>query len=78
MREWLVEMRSKAGLSRKQIAGKIGHTESYYFRIEQGQRGNRGIDMDMVARLAEAFGVAPMTIIRKEMGWLNGRSKESI
>ena len=78
MRGWLIEARKAKGMTYKALGDATGMTESAVFNIEHGRRKTHGMDVDMVIKFAKALGFSPMTVIRMEMEWLNGRSKESI
>ena len=39
MRDWLVEIRKKNGLTQKEVAEKSFITQGYYSMIESGERG---------------------------------------
>lgn len=38
MREWLIAIREKAGLSQKAVSERVGISQPSYFNIEQGKR----------------------------------------
>lgn len=76
MREWLKGMRTAAGLSYKEMAAKIGVAESYYFRIEHGQRALSGMRTDMLVKLADSLNANPMEVLRMEMDYLLSEAKE--
>ncbi len=55
MRAWLKEIREKAGLSSYKAAELSGISQSYYFSIETGSRGNP-LNVDVAKKIAEALG----------------------
>ena len=55
MRTWLKEIREKAGLSSYKAAELAGISQSYYFSIETGNRGNP-LNVDVAKKIAEALG----------------------
>ena len=54
LREWLKKLREDAGLSQKELADKLGISESYYFYIEAGTRQKR-MDLSLAKKIAEIF-----------------------
>lgn len=56
MREWLKAARLRSELTMKQIAEKLGISESYYCSIENGDR-QRNMDITLAAKLADILGV---------------------
>ena len=52
LRRILIAARERAGLSRAEVATKIGKTESYVSDFETGERG---LDIDMYLRLTKAL-----------------------
>ena len=54
MREWLVSIRKKSGLTQKQVAQKSEITQGYYSMIEKGQRG-QCIPLDTAQRIANVL-----------------------
>ncbi len=54
MREWLVDIRKRSGLTQKQVAAKSSITQGYYSMIEKGQRG-QCIPLDTAQRIADVL-----------------------
>lgn len=54
MRTWLKNIREKAGLSSYKAAELAGISQSYYFSIESGSRGNP-LNVDVAKKIAEAL-----------------------
>jgi transcriptional regulator with XRE-family HTH domain len=54
MREWLVDIRKRSGLTQKQVATKSSITQGYYSMIEKGQRG-QCIPLDTAQRIADVL-----------------------
>ena len=74
MRDWLYQLRKAKGITMREIAGKIGHSESYYQRMEQGQRKTR-MDIALLAKIAEATGEDVIVLVGKEMQYEGIRAK---
>lgn len=55
MREWLKDIREKAGYSTYKAAELSGISQSYYYAIEAGERGNP-LNVDVAKKIAEALG----------------------
>ena len=53
MRNWLKDFRLKRGLTIKMIANKSGISESYYDKIE---RGDRNVPVKTAQKIAEILG----------------------
>ena len=65
MRKWLKDLRSEKRMSMKEVASKLGISESYYCAIENGERQKR-MDITLVSSLASIFGVTIATIAQFE------------
>ena len=65
MREYLKLMRESRGLSLQDMADKIGISRQYYHLIELGERQKK-MDITLVKRIANVFGVPLETIIEQE------------
>lgn len=61
MREYLVELRNRKGLSQQDVADKLGITRQYYQMIESGER-QKHLDLSLAGRLAALLGVTIMDI----------------
>lgn len=68
-RTWLIKARGERTC--KEVAKALGITESYYWRVEQGIRGSRGLPLDRVIKVAQILGIDPMDAIRQESEWLS-------
>lgn len=62
LRAFLVEKRTKAGLSQAKVAAKLGRYQSFVATVESGQRR---IDVVEFLDFAEAIGFDPREAIRK-------------
>ncbi len=71
MREWLNQLRANEGLTMKELADKIHVSETYICNIENGKRAAKGLRMDTILRIAEAVGVDPMALLRKEVEYIS-------
>lgn len=67
LRDWLKKERTDRGLTMAEMAKKLDLTESYYSRIESGERQKR-MDLLLVRKLASALGTSAEEIIAKEGG----------
>lgn len=65
MREYLKSLRKERGLSMQDVANKIGISRQYYHLIELGERQKK-MDITLVKRIANVFGVPLETIIAYE------------
>lgn len=65
LREYLRELRKKADMSQAAVAEKLGISQNYYSTIETGDR-QKNIDLSIVVRLAEIFGVSVEWIAEQE------------
>lgn len=65
MREYLVELRNRKGLSQQDVADKLGITRQYYQMIESGER-QKHLDLSLAGGLAALLGVTIMDIERCE------------
>lgn len=65
MRDWLKKERTDRGLTMAEMAKKLDLTESYYSRIEGGERQKK-MDLLLVRKLASALDIPIEDIIRKE------------
>lgn len=55
MREWLVKIREKQGLSQYAVAAKAGISQSFYSGIELGNRGNK-LPVQTAKKIADVLG----------------------
>lgn len=51
MRDWLKDRRTQAGMTMAEMAAKLDLTESYYSRIENGDRQKK-MDIVLVGKLS--------------------------
>ena len=65
MRGWLRAAREEKGMTQLQVAQALGITESYYSFIEKAQRQKK-MDITLVWRLSEVFGIPVQQIINYE------------
>lgn len=65
MRDYLVELRLKKGLSQKDVAERLGISRQYYQMIERGERQKR-LDLALAGALAALLEVNIMDIQRFE------------
>jgi transcriptional regulator with XRE-family HTH domain len=65
MRNWLRTARIEKGYTNRELAKKLGISESYYSLIEAGTRQKR-MDITLVTRLSAALGMELPRIIREE------------
>jgi transcriptional regulator with XRE-family HTH domain len=65
MRLWLKEARTNKGLTMKDIASKLGISESYYCAIENGER-QKNMDLTLVSGLSAALGISVSRIVKYE------------
>ena len=65
MRQYLKVLREKNNLTQAEIAEKLNISESYYAMIELGER-QKDMNLSLVEKLAEVFGVPVGDIIAEE------------
>ena len=66
MREYLKKLREEHGYSMQTVADKIGISKQYYQRIEVGER-QQNMDITLVVKLSEVFGISIQSIIDHEL-----------
>lgn len=66
MREWLRNLRTQKGLSCKQMAARLQMSESFYNRVETGQRKAK-MDIPTAQAIAKALEMPLVTIIEMEV-----------
>lgn len=74
MREWLEGIRKDAGLTMKEIAQKLGISESYYCAIENGTRQKR-MEVALVSGISAATGVPVTRVLELENEYETGRTE---
>lgn len=65
LKKWLKKLRTKNKLSQLDMAKKLDISESYYCLIENGERQKK-LDLSMVTKLSEIFGVSIEWIAEQE------------
>lgn len=77
LRARLVEMRTSAGLTQRQLAAKLGRERSFVARVEQGERR---VDLVEFAWICRACGVSAEKITRDLLRGFRrvGRSSQSL
>lgn len=65
MREWLRDLRIRKGLTMKNVADKLGISESYYCTIEHGDRQKK-MDLTLASGLAVILEIPVAEIVEKE------------
>lgn len=65
MREWLKKARSEKGLTMKEMANKLGISESYYSLIENGERQKK-MDLLLMSGLSAALNIPIAKIAKAE------------
>jgi len=65
VREWLVSLRNEKKMAAQEVADRLGVSGAYYSMIETGKRQKR-MDITLVAKLAEIFGVSIQHIVALE------------
>ena len=65
MTGYLYHKRHRLGLSRKEVAERMGVSVSYYAALEQGKRKLSNMRLDKAVRLAEVLD-CPVTYFMKE------------
>lgn len=68
-RTWLIKARGERTC--KEVAKALGITESYYWRMEQGIRGTKGLPLDKVIKTSQILGIDPMEALNAEVAWLS-------
>lgn len=65
MRNWLRELRKQKGMLQKEVAEKIGLTQSNYNMIEKGERQD-DMSLSVIEKLSEVFDVSILYIVEQE------------
>lgn len=68
-REYLKKMRTEMGLTMQDMGDALGMSRQYYNLIETGVSQKR-MDITLVRKIADIFGVALEDIARFEQAWL--------
>lgn len=66
MREWLRDLRNQKGLTMKNMAEKLGISESYYCAIENGERQKK-MDMLLASGLSTILEVPVSRIVQLDL-----------
>ena len=69
LRALLIEARKAAGLTQVDVADRLGRTQAYVSRYENG---SRRLDVIEFFEVAEAIGFNPVTLLRKLHAELSG------
>ena len=65
MRDWLKQKRTEKGLTMAEMAAQLDLTESYYSRIENGDRQKK-MDVTLLCKLSDVLDMATDEIILLE------------
>lgn len=65
MREWLRDVRTKAGKSQDEVAKELDISLSYYSLIEAGKRQNP-MDLTLCTKLSKIFSIPILRIVELE------------
>lgn len=65
MREWLKAARKEAGMTCREMAVRLGISESYYYRIETGEK-KADMDILLAYKLSTILPVPLQTIVDYE------------
>ena len=74
-REYLKKMRTEMGLTMQDMGDALGMSRQYYNLIETGVSQKR-MDITLVRRIADIFGVTLEDIARFEQAWLTEAEAE--
>lgn len=66
MRQYLVDLRMKHGLSQQDVANRLGISRQYYQMIENGER-QKHLALSLASSFAVLYGVSVMDIEHHEM-----------
>lgn len=66
MREWLKTMRKRKGFTCKQMASRLQMSESFYNRVEAGERKKK-LDIPTAQAIAQALEIPLETIVTMEL-----------
>lgn len=72
MREYLVELRDKKGLTQKDVSSKLGISESYYNLIEHGTR-QKDMSIVLLYELSQIFKISVKSLVDRELEFINRR-----
>jgi len=65
MREWLKDVRTKAGKTQAEVAKELDISEAYYSFIEAGKRQNP-MDLTLCTKLSKIFSIPILRIVEME------------
>ena len=65
MRDWLKQKRTEKGLTMAEMAAQLDLTESYYSRLESGDR-QKNMDIALLRKLSCVLGMTAEEIINLE------------
>ena len=72
LREYLVELRDKKGLTQKDVSSKLGISESYYNLIEHGTR-QKDMSIVLLYELSQIFKISVKSLVDRELEFINRR-----
>lgn len=72
MRDYLVELRDKKGLTQKDVSLKLGISESYYNMIENGAR-QKDMSIVLLYELSLIFKISMKSLVDKELDFIKRR-----
>lgn len=70
MRKWLSEIRAAKGMTFKALGERIGKPESYVCNIEHGKMRRKGLDVELLCKIAKAVDVSPVDVLQMEIDYL--------
>lgn len=74
MRTYLLQLRKSNGMTQKDVAEKLGISESYYNLIENGNR-QRDINVSILNRLSKIFNSPIKKIMGDEKNWRDNNDR---
>lgn len=72
MRDYLVELRDKKGLTQRDVSSKLGISESYYNMIEHGAR-QKDMSIVLLYELSLIFKISLKSLVDKELNFIKRR-----
>lgn len=69
-RSYMKDLRREKGMTCAELAAKVGLSECHIVNIENGKRKTRGLDMELLLRLADALRAKPVKLLQSEIDWL--------
>lgn len=74
-REYLIEMRTRKGLTQRDISKQLGISESYYNLIENGIR-QKNMNVTTLCGLSKALQVSITILVDKEMNFMDSETSK--